>query len=136
MDIQRKALAEYQRTAEARLRALFGIGIHTTFKRLPGFANKLHLDGKAVCGIYSKDVAATKVAVGKIQTILNQTGSHATIRAGETSIVSAKKLRGLTFNAETMVYFDKAFTAAIEQLGFEDAKRQEEALARLLAPRT
>ena len=47
-DIQRKALAEYQRTAEARLRALFGIGIHTTFKRLPGFANKLHPDGKAV----------------------------------------------------------------------------------------
>lgn len=34
------------------------------------------------------------------------------------------------------LYFDKAFTAAIEQLGFEDAKRQEEALARLLAPRT
>ncbi len=32
------------------------------------------------------------------------------------------------------LYFDKAYTGALERLGFEDAKRHEEALARLVAP--
>lgn len=32
------------------------------------------------------------------------------------------------------VYFDRQYTGAIEQLGYEDAARQEEALARLFAP--
>ncbi|MEQ1504140.1 MAG: patatin-like phospholipase family protein [Myxococcota bacterium] len=32
------------------------------------------------------------------------------------------------------IYFDKAFTGAIEALGYEDAKRQEEAIVRLVAP--
>jgi peptide/nickel transport system substrate-binding protein len=57
----------------------------------------------------AKDVAATKVAAAKIQTILNETGSHAVLRAGETSIAYSKKIHGLTYNAETMVYFDKAY---------------------------
>lgn len=33
------------------------------------------------------------------------------------------------------IYFDREYTGALEQLGFEDARRQEEALARILAPR-
>jgi NTE family protein len=34
------------------------------------------------------------------------------------------------------IYFDRAYTGALEQLGWEDAQRQEEAIARLVAPRT
>lgn len=33
------------------------------------------------------------------------------------------------------IYFDREYTGALEQLGYEDARRQEEALARMLVPR-
>jgi NTE family protein len=34
------------------------------------------------------------------------------------------------------IYFDRAYTGVLEDLGWQDARRQEEAIARLVAPRT
>lgn len=56
-------------------------------------------------------VDSAREIIGRMQTIDNETGSFAVIRAGEPSIVHSDKIHGLTYNAEAMVYFDKAYVS-------------------------
>jgi peptide/nickel transport system substrate-binding protein len=75
-----------------------------------GYANPA-MDAALVDLRKAKTPAERTRVIGQMQTIWNDTAPSAVIRAGEPTIVWAHAVRGLAFNGEIIVHFDKAYLA-------------------------
>lgn len=106
-----------------------------------GFLDRINEAVRALRGADYRPVDATVIRPGRDLGRLAAECSEAQMRTGEVDLLPrllARLARGRAPGGEadllSYLYFDRAYTAELLALGREDARRHEDALARLLAP--